>query len=767
MNGDGRTSTYNPSPMRRRQRCRISFSCTNCRHSKQKCDRQKPCASCIRRGRRNTCRYEEAIFDYKSSFEKNLEVKPPRLLLPAYGEPTIPETTPYALRSETSSVQALDHLGYSNVNDHNALGIFKKLAQLEIGLDKGTLEQHDGEIRLTPAILEKYLHLLRLLPSRPYLDAILEIFFSEVGWQYSLVDSTIFADRLNVFYKSSYDKIVKDQSLSPESLSFPSLLFQMIALSLQFLPPDYNPSLDALCMGSSFDHLAEEYSNSGVAVSALFEKDKLNFVAVQASFLRVCWLKNAGRVTESWLLLGQTIMDAKEIGLHRVDGKIDFHDTDVTCSQLWAMEDRRRIWLNLFLWDSEMGMVLGKPLNINLRDCIICPPIDTKVIENLKTTAPFPRAESDKPTSFTQRLIEYRLQIYLPKIRELELEGPFPKDYSRVQRLHQEALTYMDTMPAIYRLENPDRSFDAECPWLPPQREYLCTVTWYFILALHKPYAFTIPESRKEIIRAGIEMLKAQQREFECLKQHHYKLFTLTYLTVEAAVAVLAVLIAYPGDNGEPGKEAFRCIRESVARLRVIHKKSNALAGTGADVIQVLLNRVETAKIFPAPGLEITPIVVGSSSKPNSANTINSVVVQDSLLYTAHHTGYSDSVAADSISDSSNFPSLNPQDMILSSSSIPSGYEDQSPPDSLLSGMDSIIDPIAADYENLFAPLQPAADLMFHDLAPAFDVASIENQDLDLQMAEQHFGTSSEEIRQQFTGDFADNSFWGFLNQGL
>lgn len=412
-----------------------------------------------------------------------------------------------------------------------------------------------------------------------------------------------------------------------------------------------------------------------------------------------------------------------------------------------------------------MAMVLGKPMNINLRDCMICPPVDARVTEDPQITPPFPRAELDRPSEFTVRLIEYRLQIYLPRVRELETEGPFPKDYTRVQWLHQEALSYIDTLPAIYRFDNPDTSFDLACPWLPAQREYLCTATWYFVLALHKPYTFTIPESRKEIMRSGITMLKAQQRYFEYLKEHHYKLFVLTYLTVEAAVSMLAVLIAYPDDNGEAGKEAFNCIRQSLARLRTIHKRKNALAGMGADVIQVLLNRVETAKIFPVSGLENTTIILNSSPESNSPAASNSIITQDSSPPVNADGGYSYS-AASSFFDSG---SLNAQGTTFNGADLcPVSQQDESPEESLLSEVNNSMDISGADTGYLFAPLQPTADLMYRDLAPAFNVDPISMQDPNLQILGQGFDSASvEELQQQFTGDFAENSFWSFMNQGL
>jgi hypothetical protein len=42
------------------KRSRIQFSCTNCRHAKLKCDRERPCSQCIKKGRPGLCIYPAA-----------------------------------------------------------------------------------------------------------------------------------------------------------------------------------------------------------------------------------------------------------------------------------------------------------------------------------------------------------------------------------------------------------------------------------------------------------------------------------------------------------------------------------------------------------------------------------------------------------------------------------------------------------------------------------------------------------------------------------
>lgn len=236
--------------------------------------------------------------------------------------------------------------------------------------------------------------------------------------------------------------------------------------------------------------------------------------------------------------------------------------------------------------------------------------------------------ESEKPSSFTERLIEYHLHLKLHEIRALEVEGAYPKDYANVECLHQYAVKYIRDIPPIYRFENPDTSFDIELPWITIQREYLCSVTWFFLLALHRPYIFSIPRSRTEVIKAGIGILSAQERGFAHSKAHHYKLFTLAFLTVEAAVSILAVLIGYPTMNDELALEAFRHTETAILRLNAIFYQ-NALAGAGARLIQTLFDRAGTVrgKVPPHVGPD-------SMSTSGPVQSINGMDIQPKGIMT-------------------------------------------------------------------------------------------------------------------------------------
>lgn len=256
------------------------------------------------------------------------------------------------LLSPTVKIPDLDKLGYSKLGSYHTLGILREVSRTNpssASSKEGSTEPTTG----APLQTEKYLQLLRELPPRLYVNILVDIFFQQVNWQYALIDRSFFTSQLVDFYKSSRNILAHKQgSLSSDVFIFPALLFQVVGSALQFIPPEYDPVLDDLCMGRTFIDLAKKYSDSGIEVMSLFEKESLNIVSVQAGFLRVALLKSFGHVIESWQTLGQVVMDAYEIGLNREDDNVlETLSMGAMCNRLWTLEMRRRIVINLLLWD--------------------------------------------------------------------------------------------------------------------------------------------------------------------------------------------------------------------------------------------------------------------------------------------------------------------------------------------------------------------------------------------------------------------------------
>ena len=257
------------------------------------------------------------------------------------------------------SGQNLIQFGYSDLYAHNALAIIKKLDRYEIDTKLAYPAQHDAAALLPHRHQKEYKATIQKLPCRDCTLALAAIFFTEFNWLYSLLDESIFGDELRNFYERSFDDNLQFRdNLDFESLRFPVLLFPVIAIALLFLPSAYDQCLDEhACIDASRSDGGKYFNDVGARLWGLFEKDATDLLTVQASFLRVCWLKNSGRVVESWHSLAQVAMDAQDIGLHRESGRIEAANAESACAQAWSIVMQRRLMINLFIWETY-GLLL-------------------------------------------------------------------------------------------------------------------------------------------------------------------------------------------------------------------------------------------------------------------------------------------------------------------------------------------------------------------------------------------------------------------------
>lgn len=331
-------------------------------------------------------------------------------------------------------------------------------------------------------------------------------------------------------------------------------------------------------------------------------------------------------------------------------------------------------------------------------------------------------------------------------------------------------IDFIEALPAIFRFQNPDRSFDVECPWLIPQREYLCSTTWCCLISIHRIYIFSIRKSRSEVVKCGIQVLKAQQRFFKAVDVHQYKQFTLAFLTFEAAVTMLAVLIAYPAENDEFLPEAFSCLHETICRLQCLSPE-NALARSGAPIIQTLVTRAKRVRnMATSPLASKVAVSVDGVLTPELSHESQSLEAPDPSLRGQDGSasgvfgGYLDTLASPS-------SSLN-QHSIANSRSLNTEpvRAHEAPTDS----MDYVDE---ADFGYLIHPLAPTADLVNHEIVaatePSLDMMQL-GYDQNLTSADPRFsgiqmslGASPESLPPQFNGAFPDHTFWDFINQGL
>jgi hypothetical protein len=98
------------------------------------------------------------------------------------------------------------------------------------------------------------------------------------------------------------------QGISRDLQYFPALLFQVLAVALQFLPPGTSSArILQIEDVSARDILSQRYSTIGMEVVAILGRHNTTLTAIQHDLMRALWLKNCSRGMESWYSLGTAI----------------------------------------------------------------------------------------------------------------------------------------------------------------------------------------------------------------------------------------------------------------------------------------------------------------------------------------------------------------------------------------------------------------------------------------------------------------------------
>ncbi|KXJ89629.1 hypothetical protein Micbo1qcDRAFT_136574 [Microdochium bolleyi] len=572
-----------PPPRKRR---RLVISCTECHRRKQKCDRGLPCANCVSRGKESSCRYETGQPVARAPADAAAERSSRQRQHQHHGHTAGSHVTQ----------QGVD-LGYTQ-HGTSTLDVLRRIDNASDGERLASLAAEQGAS--TAGVRERYKALIRQLPARTYVEDLVGFYFQDINWQYFGVDEIIFRELMAKWYSVPFTVFanVGPQGLEPMLREFPALLFQLSACALLYLRENMFEKFDALKYADmTFDDLAMDYSESGAAILSLLGKRQMTLIAPLAGWVRAKFLKHCGMVTESWHQLGTSIRDAQEIGMHRDEkdprpGPQD--NIEESLDKLWMGQARRRVWITLLAWDIHMGSVLGRTPQCDFATVSETLPIDALQSTDGRRMPMIPRSEDSPPTPLTRAIWMFKLVRPLRDIIGLEKEGPFPKDFSHIDRI-QHSLQEMEAqMPACFRLYNPDTRFDhlPECWWLALTRPTLPAILQFGKLALHRPYIFTRAASRLEALKASFGMLDAQRQYFAILNPSHHRMFSLFYGTFDAVVMVASIFILFPREHPELFQQALQHFAWASERFEKMAVR-NQLARSARSVLNALHARLK------------------------------------------------------------------------------------------------------------------------------------------------------------------------------
>jgi hypothetical protein len=682
-------------------------------------------------------------------------------------------------RLEADSTTQVSSLGYAKGDNRSTtMEIYKRIEGYGADPSSGIASQAPSSVDngQREGLREKYKTFIRQLPAKEYIEKLVAAYFLEVNHQYYPLDEEVFREHLRKWYDLSLSTLNEGpMSLTADLRFLPALLFQMLALALQYQPPDHDPSLDCLkyaaCM--SLDDLASDYSDSGLAISCLLGKRHTSLVAVQAGFLRTTYLKNCGMIPESWHSLSQTIRDAQEIGLHKkfLDhlGRGMVATAEATLENLWAEQLRRRMWAVLTLWDIHMAIILGRPATIDSRYAQLILPIDTPFPRNRRAVAPSPRSIDDPPTPLTPLIWSLQMSASLWDIYNLEKEDPNQNHMPAVERIEKRIHEVAKNCPPCLRSDNPDTSFDShpECAWLPAYRRKIKSDIAFAVMALHRPYIFTNASSRTTALSASLDILQAQRDYFALLDIRQYKMFSLVINTFDAIVMVAAVYIMHPNENKDLLDTALQHFDWSIQRFQMLGGR-NSMAKAGLGVLKAIHARLKKVLSFGRTNYCV-PAAAQMTSRRSSTNPTPSASSDVSPPVPTPGTFSARSGSSQRNITSSQPPTPNGYSLSPAVSSAPqytqptiSNLTSPTPPPDpaweRFSG--SITNPPSFDFSSM-APLQPVHDLIYNDLSTIADPDVLDPQLRGVDTADTSIVDTS---AWQFEGGFADDSFWGFMN---
>ncbi|KAF2497066.1 hypothetical protein BU16DRAFT_348592 [Lophium mytilinum] len=571
------------SAPRPRQRRRLILTCVECRKRKQKCDRGQPCAQCIARGPESICIYEK----FKS---------PNNAVARASSKST--ESSPGQIqdRASPSLLQNAHEYGYSKSDAFSSMGILTKVIS---GIDEVTPSHRPAAPQIRSKLRADYFGYVRRLPSKAHCEFLINMFFKDVNHFNGALDEVFFREQLDRWWATAYDVILKQgpDALPLDQWYFPALIFQVLAVALQFLPTPHGFLVKVLKFTSSqtFTELSKEYSDCGEGLSILIGRPSSTLVAIQSSFMRDFWCANAGDLLQAWNHSGRTVKEAMSIGLHLEPELPSSSKPEELLDSLWMNELRKRTWWNLFVWDSFMALELGRPMFIDLKKCTVTPPIECEIPPDRLKRVPTPRSDSDPPIPLTERILRLTISRRFAEIRELESQGSVPQNPEKVKELHDFAVKYREDLPAFFRVTNPDTRWDDSCPFVPTHRELISFLTDSFLMALHRPYIFTRSKSQREVYNCALAILDSQDRLFQFHRASSTQWFVgTTFPTFDAAVLLAVVLVSNPERYHAAFSRPYQSLQRALERLRLIGL-SLPLAKSGSEILESTVRRVVEA----------------------------------------------------------------------------------------------------------------------------------------------------------------------------
>ncbi|KAI1042045.1 hypothetical protein LB505_012155 [Fusarium chuoi] len=356
----------------------------------------------------------------------------------------------------------------------------------EKGGQREAFESHNNKDHHDLAILDagadsQLQNALRFLPAKPQLDALIEAFFSNVNHHYNFVHPP-------AFIRQYVNWSCRTQQPCLQDLQLTTLIFMMCACVTQHLDLDAQATLGIHLTQPSKD-VSKAFHDAGTRLAEAIPAGSYHLINLQWKVLSICWFKGEAKFTEAWHTIGLAVQEAYELGLHKSRHK---------ATQDIEVQIGRRAWRVLYCWNWQLSSILGRPFIMN--------DIDSEPEQ--------PDLKGSAPTPTLHIKLQYQLISSLAKRWQTPQNINSP---SKVREYKNMVERHVSSFPAVFALNSPDTSKDAEWPWVVTHRYYVQTMAYFMILQPYKSYLLhpstdlSVPEIqqlRAEAVECSLKTLQ-------------------------------------------------------------------------------------------------------------------------------------------------------------------------------------------------------------------------------------------------------------------
>ncbi|KAF3032590.1 hypothetical protein E8E12_002145 [Didymella heteroderae] len=378
-------------------------------------------------------------------------------------------------------------------------------------------------------------------------------------------------------------------------------------------------------LACNLQQLTDRFSEAAEQLSQSFTASNTCIERVQEQFLKGAWLKSESKIVESWHALGCTIREAQELGIDR--------DANIEGLSEFDIEIRRRIWALLYIWDWQMGAWLGRPNLIDQKN------LNFKLPNlRLDSSCSEPNLLSPFAHMALQASLGRRLNTIMGSAQSVDALSA-----NEIITIQAELDKFVDELPSIFRLQDPDTSLDAEHPYFVFQRHQLHTVLYVTKLDFFKPFLTRARDDKKtdrddEFRAMGIDLALDVLAVARRLFDHEFPInakFHMVVFSIFDTSTILCSAIIHDRDSRLPRRdEVTNAIDGSLEMLHQLSMSTKLGASSYAFLYKLVQShpelsrgagrskRVRKLSATSTHTLEPPPLVHHSSSKESVNSSI-------------------------------------------------------------------------------------------------------------------------------------------------